>query len=75
MVQPLAETWIKQGQFFLARSSQKFSFDRAKLTKSLGSFDSDSGVSYLSSMYKDGVDKNYGDGEEMGNTLEEILIN
>ena len=75
MVQPLAETGIKEGQFFLARSSQKFSFDRAKLTKSLRSFDSDSGVSYLSSMYKDGVDKDYGGGEEMGNTLEEILIN
>ena len=75
MVQPLAETGIKQGQFFLARSSQKFSFDREKLTKSLRSFDTDSGVNSLSSMYKDGVDEDYGGGEEMGNTLNEILIN
>ena len=72
MVQPLAETGIKEGQFFMARSSQKFSFGREKLTKSLGCFDSDSGVS---SMYRDGVDKDYGGGEEIGNTLEEILIN
>jgi hypothetical protein len=61
-------------QFFLARSSQKFSFDREKVTKSLRSFDTDSGVNSLSSRYKDGVEKDYGGGEEMGNTLEEILI-
>ena len=75
MVQPLAETGIKEGQFFLARSSQKFSVGREKLTKSLGGFDSDSGVSSLRSMYKDGVDKDYGGEKEMGNNLEEILIN